>query len=150
MWHTECKRVSTRAPDLRGAFLLLVPDAQGAMGMEQQKHIYQPLHLPQNLHVKLDPRNYYFVTPALGAVVGFLLGVDYGIPTIVSLDVIYDGAIVVLPKTSNRRLILCQYDELVQGWKQLLSAAKLNKYEWIFAESLFATKIGYDWFGRGN
>ena len=118
--------------------------------MEQQKHTYQPLHLPPNLHVKLDPRNHYFVTPALGAVVGFLLGVDYGIPTVVSLDVIYDGAIVVLPKASNRRLILCQYDELVQGWRQLLSAAVLNKFERMFAESLFATKIGYGWFGRGN
>ena len=118
--------------------------------MEQQKHIYQPLHLPPNLHVKLDPRNYYWITPALDAVVGFVLGVDYGIPSIVNLQVIYDGAIVVLPRDSNRRMILCHYDELVRGWKYLLSSAKLTKFERIAAEALFATKIGYCWFEKGN
>jgi hypothetical protein len=119
------------------------------MGMEQQKRVYQPSHLPQNLHVKLDPRNFLWITPALASVVGFVLGVDYGVPAIDGLDVIYDGAVVVLPRTSNRRMILGQYDELVRGWKYLLSSAKLTRFELMFAESLFARKIGY-WFEKGN
>lgn len=117
--------------------------------MEQQKQFYQPPHLPPNLHVKLDPRNFLWITPALGAIVGFVLGVDYGIPSIVDLEVIYDGAIAVLPRNSNRRMILCQYDEMVRGWKYVLSSAKLTKFERMFAESLFARKIGY-WFEKGN
>ena len=117
--------------------------------MEQQKHFYQPSHLPPNLHVKLDPRNFLWITPALGAILGFVLGVDFGIPAIDALDVIYDGAIIVLPRNSNRRMILCQYDEMVRWWKYVLSSAKLTKHERIFAEGLFATKIGY-WFEKGN
>jgi len=76
--------------------------------------------------------------------------VDYGIPAIDALDVTYDGAIVMLPRDSSRRVILCHYDELVRGWKYLLSTARVTKFERMFAESLFATKIGYDWFGRAN
>lgn len=117
--------------------------------MEQQKPFYQPPHLPPKLHVKLDPRNFNWITPALASVVGFVLGVDYGIAAIDALDVIYDGAIVVLPRTSNRRMILGQYDDLILGWKYLLSSAKLTKFELICAESLFARKIGY-WFEKGN
>jgi len=103
------------------------------MGMEQQKRFYQPSHLPPNLHVKLDPRNFDWITPALASVVGFVLEVDYGVPAIDGLDVIYDGAVVVLPRTSNRRMILGQYDELVRGWKYLLSSAKLTRFELMFA-----------------
>jgi hypothetical protein len=123
---------------------------KGVWAMEKQKHSYQPAHLPPNLHVKLDPRNFLWITPALGAVVAFVLGVDYGIPAIDALEVIYDGAIVVLPRNSNRRMILCQYDEMVRGWKFVLSSAKLTKHERIFAEALFAAKIGYCWFEKGN
>src|ERR1700724_1204267 len=57
-------------------FRSLMP--KGGSGMEQQKPFYQPPHLPPNLHVKLDPRNFLWITPALASVVGYVLGVDYG------------------------------------------------------------------------
>jgi len=46
--------------------------------MEQQNRVYQPSHLPPNLHIKLDPRNFHWITPALASVVGFVLGIDFG------------------------------------------------------------------------
>jgi len=46
-------------------------------------------------------------------------------------------------------MILGQYDELVRGWKYLLSSAKLTRFELMFAEALFARKIGY-WFEKRN
>jgi hypothetical protein len=79
----------------------------------------------------------------MSSVVGYVLGVQFGIPVIEEVVVVYDGAIVARPEGSTKTSIIGKYDDLVSGWKCLLSSAGLTTLEWMTAEELFAAKIGY-------
>jgi hypothetical protein len=79
----------------------------------------------------------------MSSVVGYVLGVQFGIPVIEEVVVVYDGAIVARPEGSTKTSIIGKYDDLVSGWKCLLSSAGLTTLEWMTAEELVAAKIGY-------
>jgi hypothetical protein len=113
------------------------------MGMEPTKWAYKSSTLHADLHRKLDPRRFHWISPTMSAIVGYILGVPFGIPVIEEIVVVYDGAIVARPQGSTKTQIIGQYDDLVSGWKCLLSSAGLTTLEWITAEGLFATKVGY-------
>jgi len=109
--------------------------------MEQKDWDYK--HPLSCLHTKLDPPRFHWISPIMRAVIGHVLGVNYGIPVIEEIVVVYDGAVVARPQGSTKASIIGKYDDLVMGWKCLLSSAGLTTLEWMIAEALFATKIGY-------
>jgi hypothetical protein len=115
------------------------------MGMSEapKKWVYRSSTLHADLRRKLDPRRFHWITPTMSAVVGYVLGVPFGIPVIEELVVVYDGAIIARPQGSTKTSIIGKYDDLVGGWKCLLSSAGLTTLEWMIAEALFAAKIGY-------
>src|SRR5438132_10840843 len=98
------------------------------MGMSEapKKWVYRSSTLLADLHKKLDPRRHHWATPTLSAVVGYVVGANYGILLIEDVVVVYDGAIVARPRGSARTSIIGQYDDLVRGWKCLLSSAGLT------------------------
>ena len=113
------------------------------MSEATKKWVYRSSTLHDDLHKKLDPRRHHWVTPTLSAVVGYVVGANYGILVIEEVVVVYDGAVVARPRGSTKTQIVGKYDDLVGGWKCLLSSAGLTTLEWMTAEALFATKIGY-------
>jgi hypothetical protein len=117
------------------------------MGMSEapKKWVYRSSTLHADLQRKLDPRRFHWISPTMSGIVGFVLGVRYGIPVIEELVVVYGGAIVARPQGSMKTSIIGKYDDLVSGWKCLLSSAGLTTLERMTAEAMFARKIGY-WF----
>jgi len=113
------------------------------MSGTQEKWVYRSSTLHADLQRKLDPRKFYWISPTMGGIVGFILGVQFGIPIVEEVIVVYDGAIVARPPGSNKACIIGKYDDLVNGWKCLLSSAGLTPNERLEAESLFAAKMGY-------
>ena len=113
------------------------------MNEAPKKWVYKSSTLLADLHNKLDPRRFHWITPTFSGIVGFVLGVNYGIPVIEEVVVVYDGAVVARPQGSRKTSIIGQYDDLVRSWKYLLSSAGLTVPEWMAAEALFATRIGY-------
>jgi hypothetical protein len=115
------------------------------MGMSeaQEKWAYRSSTLHTDLQRKLDPRKFYWISPTMSGIVGFILGVQFGIPVIEEVVVVYDGAIIARPRGSAKTTLIGQYDDLVRSWKYLLSSAGLTVPEWMAAESLFATRVGY-------
>ena len=111
--------------------------------METKKWVYKSSILQADLQRKLDPRRFYWISPTMSGVVGFILGVPFRIPVIEEVVVVYDGAIVARPQGSSKTPIIGKYDDLVRDWKSLLSSSGLTTLEWMLAESLFAAKIGY-------
>lgn len=92
---------------------------------------------------KLDPRRHHWSNPTFSGIVGFVLGVSYGIPVIDQVVVVYDGTIVARPQGSSQSCPVGTYNDLVSRWTLLLGSARLNLLEWMAAEALFATKIGF-------
>jgi hypothetical protein len=82
-----------------------------------KKWVYKSSTLRPGLHKKLDPRRHHWATPTLSAVVGYVVGANYGIPVIEELVVVYDGAVVARPRGSIKTTIIGQYDDLVRSWK---------------------------------
>src|SRR4030095_15678679 len=115
------------------------------MGMSEapKKWVYRSSTLDADLQRKLDPRRFHWITPTMSGVVGYVLGVPFGIPVIEELVVVYDGAIIARPRGSAKTAIIGKYEDLLGWWKSLLSSAGLTALEWMTAEALFATKIGY-------
>jgi hypothetical protein len=127
-----------------GIFVGLMPNSVSKeKGMEQSPFQYSSLL--KNLHTKLDPRRFYFawITPQMSAFIGYVLGVNYGIPTVEEVVVVYDGAIIGRTHGSGKPVMLGHYDEFVRAWKYLLSVAGLTFLEWMAAESRFAARVGY-------
>lgn len=115
------------------------------MSEAPKKWVYRSSTLHADLQRKLDPRRFGWISPTMACVVGFVLGVQFGLPVIEELAIVYDGSIVARPVNSSKTQIIGKYDDLVNGWKHLLRSAGLTTLEWMTAEALFATKIGY-WF----
>jgi hypothetical protein len=113
------------------------------MSEAQEKWVYRSSTLHTDLQRKLDPRKFHWISPTMSGIVGFILGVQFGIPVIEEVVVVYDGAIIARPRGSTKTKIVGKYDDLVGWWKCLLSSAGLTTLEWMTAEALFATKIGY-------
>ena len=105
-----------------------------------------PYHLSsvlKSLHVKLDPRR-FALTPEMGAVIGCILGANYGFfLTIEEITVVYDGTVIGRARGSRKPIFVGKYDDVVRRWKYLLSVSKLTTLEWLAAESRFASKVGY-------
>ena len=113
------------------------------MSEAPKKWVYRSSTLQADLERKLDPRRFHWIGSTMSGIVGYVLGVQYCLPVIEEVVVVYDGAVVARPQGSKKTSIIGKYDDLVRGWKCLLSSAGLNTLEWMTAEALFAAKIGY-------
>jgi hypothetical protein len=116
---------------------------------EVPKWVYKSSTLHADLQTKLDPSRFHWISPTMACVVGFVLGVQYCLPVIEELAIVYDGSIVARPLNSSKTQIIGKYDDLVSWWKQLLQSAGLSMLELMTAETMFAKKIGY-WFEEAN
>ena len=106
-----------------------------------------PYHLStvlKNLHGKLDPRRFRWLSPEMSAAIGCILGANYGFfPAIEEITVVYDGTVLGKGQGSRKAILIGKYDDVVRCWKYLLSVTKLTTLEWMAAESRFAVKVGY-------
>jgi hypothetical protein len=139
------QKFSMMLPDFLGSFSVSVPDAQGEMGMSDvpQQRLHHSSTLQASLHRKLDPRRFHWMNPTMIGLVGYVLGVNFGIPVIDLVVVVYNGAIVAKGQGSSKPHSIGKYDDLVEAWRCLLRSSGLTRLEWMTAEALFAAKIGY-------
>ena len=72
------------------------------MSEAPKKWVYRSSTLDADLQRKLDPRRFHWITPTMSGVVGYVLGVPFGIPVIEELVVVYDGAIIARPRGSAK------------------------------------------------
>lgn len=80
----------------------------------------------------------------LAAVVAYVLDTEYVQPKISEVAVSADGA--VLARVDHEPTFghfIADYDDLLRGWFALLSSARLTDYERMFADAMFAERIGF-------
>ena len=99
------------------------------------------------LKYKLNPTRFPRITPLMAAIIGHLLDLPVGNPSIAEIVVTSDGFVLTRVEGEvGANHFIGNYDDLVRNWFGLLDAAGLTAIEQLEAESLFAAKIGY--FGR--
>ena len=101
------------------------------------------------LTYKLNPSRFPRMTSLMAAIVGHLLDVPVGNPSIAEIIVTSDGF--VLARTEGEagaNHFIGNYSDLIRNWFGLLDSAGLTAIERVEADFLFAAKIGY--FGQTN
>ena len=80
----------------------------------------------------------------MAAVLGYIVGREYIEPRIGELAVTSDGGVIArLAGEATFTHFVCDYDELIMTWVNVLVAARLTEAEKLHAASLFAEKIGF-------
>jgi hypothetical protein len=110
--------------------------------MDTQQHSADAV-IKTRLFNKLHPENFSQMTGKMAAVIGFLLDVRFVRTTITAITVTHDGCLLADTDEPCCGRFLGHYRDLVRNWHSLLQAANLNPDEWMLAECLFASKIGY-------
>ena|ERR1700751_3591626 len=92
---------------------------------------------------KLNPENFRQMTSTMAAVLGFLLDTAFVRPSITAITVTTDGYLLADTDEPRFDCFLGDYKDLIRSWRCLLRVANLRIDEWMLAECLFASKIGY-------
>ena len=92
---------------------------------------------------KLHPENFANMSGTMAGVMSYLLDVSFVKPTITRIAVTSDGCLLADTDEPGFGCVLGHYRDLVRNWHSLLWAAGLNPDEWMLAECLFSSKIGY-------
>jgi hypothetical protein len=96
---------------------------------------------------KLNPSRFPHMTPLMAAIVGHLLDLRVGNPSIVEIVVTSDGFVLARVEGEvGANHFIGNYGDLLRNWFTLLDFAGLTPMEQLEAEALFAAKVGY--FGR--
>ena len=99
------------------------------------------------LRHKLNPSRFPRMTPLMAAIVGYLLDIRVGFPSIVEIAVTSDGFVLARSEDEvGANHFIGNYGDLIRNWFTLLDLAGLTPIEQLEADALFAAKIGY--FGR--
>jgi len=93
---------------------------------------------------KLDPIRFPQMSGMMAAIVGFVLDVTFIEPRLAELTVTSDGFVLGAEEGAvGAPHFLGRYADVLKNWLRLLAAAQLTKQEFIEAQSLFATRIGF-------
>ncbi len=99
------------------------------------------------LQRKLHPSRFPEIPQVLAAVVAFVLDAEYvPQPKICEIEVTNEGGVFArIDHEPGLGHYLAEYDDLLNGWRTLISVARLTAVERMYANSLFAQRVGiYD------
>lgn len=98
----------------------------------------------KSLVEKLRPSRFPEISGKMAAILGYVLGANFIDPAIEEISVKTDGSVMArVAGYGETKRVIGNYPKLLREWLQLVAAAGLNKSEFIEAQSLFATKIGF-------
>ena len=97
------------------------------------------IRLQQKLH-RIVPQ----LSQSMAAVTGFIVDYPFVQPQITELTVTTDGAVIArLEGEPTYAHFVTDYDDLTRNWFGLLVAARLSVNERMYADELFAERIGF-------
>lgn len=96
------------------------------------------IRLQQKLH-RIVPQ----LSQGMAAVTGFIVDYPFVQPQISELTVTTDGAVIARVEGEQTCAFISDYDDLARTWLSLLVAARLTVSERMYADELFANKIGF-------
>lgn len=97
------------------------------------------IRLQQKLH-RIIPQ----LSQSMAAVTGFIVDYPFAESRITELTVTTDGAVIARVEGEHTLAhFVTDYDELIRNWFALLAAARLSMTERLFADELFAAKVGF-------
>lgn len=80
----------------------------------------------------------------LAAVVAFIVDAKYVQPVISEIAVTSDGAVFArVDHKPGLEHYVAEYEDVLRGWFELLSAARLTSAERVLADGLFAERVGF-------
>ncbi len=106
-----------------------------------------PIAAKSRLQQKLHPGRFPQMPQVLAAVVAFVLDAEYvQQPKICEIEVTNEGGVFArIEHEPGLGHYLAEYDDLLNGWRTLISVARLTAVERLYADSLFAQRVGiYD------
>jgi len=93
---------------------------------------------------KLDPSRFPRMSGVMAALVGFVLDTAFVEPRIAEIFVSQDGIVLARPEgTPGASDFLVRYADMLRTWLRLVSVAGLSQREFIEAQCLFASKVGF-------
>jgi hypothetical protein len=98
---------------------------------------------------KLRPSRFPGMSGAMAAMVGYVLGARFAEPSITQIAVTSDR--VVLARAAGEpsaKRFIGNYNDLLRNWLRLVADAGLSQREFMEAQCLFASKVGF--FGTPN
>ncbi len=97
------------------------------------------IRLQQKLH-RIVPQ----LSESMAAVTGFIVDYPFVQPKITELTVTTDGAVIArLEGEPTYAHFVTDYDDLTRNWFAMLVVARLSVSERMFADELFAAKVGF-------
>lgn len=102
------------------------------------------IHPKVSLQQKLNPQRFTQMSSVMAAIVAYLLDVQFVQPPISEVTIASNGA--VLARVNHEPSFgsyLGHYDDLIRNWVALLQAAGLTSEERMYAEAIFAERVGY-------
>lgn len=84
------------------------------------------------------------LSQTMAAVTGYIVEYPFVEPRINELAVTTDGAVIArVEGEPGFAHFVTDYDDLIRNWSALLVAARLTMYERMYADELFAERIGF-------
>ncbi len=97
-------------------------------------------------HIRLQQKLYRCVPQlpqAMAAVAAFIVEYQFVHPKITEIAVTAGGAVIARIEGEPTCAFISDYDDLTRSWLALLLAARLTLSERLYADALFAEKIGF-------
>ncbi len=97
-------------------------------------------------HIRLQQKVYRCVpqlSQAMAAVAAFIVEYQFVHPKITEIAVTTEGAVIARIEGEQTCAFISDYDDLTRTWLALLLAARLTVNERLYADALFAEKIGF-------
>lgn len=97
-------------------------------------------------HIRLQQKLYRCVpqlSQAMAAVTGFIVDYRFVQPPITEIAVTAEGAVIARIEGEPTCAFISDYDDLTRNWLALLLAARLTVSERMYADALFAERIGF-------
>lgn len=97
-------------------------------------------------HIRVQQKLYRCVSQlsqAMAAVAAFIVDYQFVHPKITEIAVSAEGAVIARIEGEPTCAFISDYDDLTRNWLALLLAARLTVSERMYADELFAMKIGF-------
>lgn len=97
-------------------------------------------------HTRLQQKLYRCVpqlSQAMAAVAAFIVDYQFVHPKITEIAVTAEGAVIARIEGELTCAFISDYDDLIRNWIALLLAARLTVSERMYADALFAERVGF-------
>ena len=110
--------------------------------MNTPQQVRHTLHY--GLIQKLDPSHFPRMSGVMAALVGFVVDTAFVEPRIAEIFISQDGIVLARPEGDpGLTHFLGSYSDVLRNWLRLIAAAGLSQREFIEAQCLFASKVGF-------